>query len=106
MLSTPTGPGSQIWSQDQDIFDTIYWLMDTPSSADLINNFLCTSAGTRNVKFPLYFFNPKGSGISSFSSFIHATAFPTTFSISLNALSIVLPCAASYGNSRHLAICN
>jgi len=41
----------------QDIFDKIYWLIDTPSSADFIDNFLCTSAGTRNVKFP---YNLKG----------------------------------------------
>ena len=50
-------------AQDQDIFDKIYWLTETPSSADFIDNCLCTSAGTRNVNFPLYFFNPKGSGI-------------------------------------------
>src|SRR5450830_1983048 len=92
--------------QDQDIFDKIYWLTDTPSSADFIDKFLCTSGGIRNVKFPLYLFNPKGSGISSFSSCIHTIASSTTFSISFSAHPTVLPCAASDGNSRHRPICN
>jgi hypothetical protein len=66
-----------------DIFDKMYLFNETPSSADFITGFLCTSDGIRKVKFPLIFFNPNGSGIGSRSSFSYFTVSVTTFYFNL-----------------------
>ena len=84
--------------------DKINWLTDTPSSADLMANSLCLSAGTRSVKCPRNFFIPNGSGIAAPSSSSHLMDSPTTHSISFRASLTVLPCAESEGNSKHRAI--
>ncbi len=58
----------------QIIFERINWLIDTFSSAALMASSRCTSGGTRRVKWPRNFFEPKGSGASRFSSCSHFSA--------------------------------
>ncbi len=83
--------------------DNIKLFSEIPSSAQRIAKSLCFSGGILKVRWPLNFLSPNDSGAASPSSCIHLTDSATTYSISLNASSMVSPWAASEGNSKHLA---
>ncbi len=56
--NVPYRKGGKVKRNIYDSLDKIYWLIDTPSSAERIARYLCISGVMRSVRLPLNFFNP------------------------------------------------